>query len=310
MRRLIAAIAFTLFVHPAFADVTAHVFNSPGWLPSTSYSVGARVLAGPGWDPVGQTFTNGSAVYEWALAGSGGTSSASQPAGFASCPSPTNYGGGFNGTAPSQWLGHTTVSDNGLTWYCLVKVDYNSITGWFYDTGAYNTTSGTGYFPGDYVLSDTPTRIYRQMNTSIAGPCATAGVSPTGTGSAITDGTCTWAFVNPLNYSSQASFIPKDKWGTGIHGITQSQLSQNYFGVVGYGGSNLQEYLAGSNGELSAFVFQSVNDFYFDTGNFSEGSLQCLNGQTWFACAGAVGSFTPFAPYMSTFPVDSYKQHP
>lgn len=240
------------------APQTYVVANAPPWSTALSVSTGARVLAGPGHTP-GGGYTNGSPLYLWALSGAGGTTSGGQPAGFSSCAAPANYGGGFNGTPPSQWSGATTVSDNGLTWVCLSSVDYVTMSDMMVDDLPW--TPSTPYYQLSFAVNGN--NIYTNGNEFGTLDCVSASSGgPTGTGTNISDGTCSWTYGGTRTYTSGVRPWTHQK-NTASGGI---EITYSYYPTIiaAYGGSSRQVYQAGQNGEADPIQFFSHQDFLAD----------------------------------------------
>ena len=297
------------------SPMTINVCNAPGWAASTSYTTGSRVVAGPGWTPGSPgSYTSGSALYCWGLSGSGGTSSGSEPGGFASCASPANVGGGLNGVPPAGWSGATTVSDNGLTWYCLSKVDYVTLTGAFKDSSA-SWTTGTAYYVNQFVLNAGGS--YRMSSTPGSPPyqCTSGASAPTGTtlGTAYSDGTCNWTYEGAITYSSRASQWPHQLFPLGATTLSETQTDYSVNINIWYGGTAQQTYLAGSNGEAIPILMTFHSDL------FSDNTPDCYNGYTGtnvdyffpysynaFNCNGVMNSF-PWT--LTAAPGDSFQDN-
>ncbi len=237
------------------SPMTINVANAPGYQTSHAYATGSRVVAGPGWN--GSSYTSGSALYLWALSGAGGTSGGSQPAGLNSCATPTGVGGGFNGTPPAGWSGATSVSDNGLTWVCLTKVDYTTLTGAVLDD-SHTWVAGAPYSLQQTVID--AGQAYTACGNA-SGSCGGWGATtvnagttaPHTLGSAIGtsyfDGAINWTAMGPVVYSSRAN-----QWNHQIQWFSNNSLAevQHNYAVninIWYGGVAQQVYLAGSNGE-------------------------------------------------------------
>jgi len=235
--------------------VSLNIANAPGWAASTSYAAGKRVVAGPGWAPGSPgSFTSGSALYLWAIQGAGGTSGGSPPAGFSSCPTPAAYGGGFTGSTPSQWSGATTVSDNGLTWVCLTKVDNVTLTGAFFDTSTAWSAGATFYY-GQRV-TNTAGQVFK-MTAARSSPftCTTGGSAPSWVTTTLyvsttSDNTCTWTYVaSTLVYSSQTGYFPPQVNYAGSSTYPNAGFNWPLTINVWYGGSAQQLYQPGQNNE-------------------------------------------------------------
>lgn len=243
-RVLLLAIAILLVAASAQANntiITTNIANAPGRQNTHSYAGGNnltsdRVLAGPGYVSSTGVFTNGTAVYLWIDTTPGSATSGSNDTSFAGtpCPSP----------------GTSTVTDGGITWECLVLVDYNTLSGYLMDDVLWS--SGASHLYNDYVVSDSPPKIYRATPTQTTG-CTSGNAAPTGTGSSISDhgtgaGTCLWDFFETLAYSSQRLHIPKETWPT-CPGRAVVNMLDYYVGQIWYGGVSRQEYVGGANGE-------------------------------------------------------------
>jgi len=261
--------------------MTINVANAPEWQTGHVYVAGDRVVAGPAWVAGSPgSYTNGSAVYLWATT-NGGTSLGSGN-GPQTCGTPANTGGGIvNPTsAPAGWSGATTASDNGITWTCLSKVDYVTMTGAFADDPSAWAT-GTTYFNNAWVVN--AGNGYR-MTASMASPpytclSASSGSGPTGTtlGLDIADNTCNWQYQGAITYTSLANqwphqFNPKTNNDFG-EVKTNYRVNLN----VWYGGKERQVYQPGQNGEKNPILMTFHNDV-------SDGPPYLQNcKQGWFA---------------------------
>lgn len=123
-----------------------NVANAPEWQGTHVYGLKDRVLAGGGWS--GSAYTNGQPVCLFAVTVAG-TSGSSASAFNTACASgtPAGVGGGLDGTIPAGWAGATTVSDGGVTWALLSRIDYPTITAMGGDDPD-NWATSTGY--GNY----------------------------------------------------------------------------------------------------------------------------------------------------------------
>ncbi len=234
-----------------------NVANAPVWTAGATIAAGSRVTAGPGWN--GSAYVQGQPIYLWALAGSGGTTGGSQPAGLSSCPSPANVGGGLDGSTPAGWSGATSVTDNGLTWKCLAVVDYVTMSDAAADDVPWAPTSQFAYF--GYVLN--AGHVYINTDESVD-PCITAsGGGPTSTaGGVITDGTCGWRYQQDFTYSSRRQRVGHQVY-TGLGGW-ESQYSYEIHYVVWYGGVAKPVYQAGVAGEADNIAIANHQDLAGD----------------------------------------------
>ena len=238
--------------------ITRQIANAPGWQRGHGYVGGDnftsdRVLAGPGWTAGAPgSFTNGRPVYLWIDTKEGAARSAPSGNGPQSCPHP----------------GSTTAVDGGVTWKCLTRVDYDTITGFLFDDAPWH--AGTAYHANEYVISDTPPKIYRitvakgQTLTAPPYTCTSGSTAPKGTGTDIADGTCAWIYVIDLGYSSQASFIPKQKYLSGFNSAATVQMTDYHVGNIWYGGLSRPEYVPGANGEMNPIAVMAHWDFTHD----------------------------------------------
>ena len=92
-----------------------------------THTLASRIVGGPGCNTSG--FTNGSNCWLWQALNGGTLSRAGNPAANWMCPSPVNTGGIYATSFP----GASTVIDNGVTFACLVRVDYTTLTAAFND---------------------------------------------------------------------------------------------------------------------------------------------------------------------------------
>jgi len=198
------------------STITTNVANAPGWQRATTYTTGDRVIAGPGYavtrgncTPTNGTCTNGQPIYLWALTGGSRGNSADSGNGPQTCGSPAGVGG-----IPTGWWSKaSTASDNTLTWTCLVKVDYVTLTSALADDATHwapNAATCTGigqagcYYEHQYVVNAgvawqqtaKPSGAPYQCTSTTSGKGPTSGVGP------IADGTCTWQNVGFIPYAS------------------------------------------------------------------------------------------------------------
>ena len=277
MSKRIIILAILLWASPAFATLTINIANAPGWAANTSYSVGARVIAGPGRTPGSPgNYTSGSNIFLWALSGAGGTSGGNQPKGFATCTSPANTGGGLNGSPPAGWSGTTNVSDNGLTWVCLAQVDYVTLTDAFLDSGVAWVTA-TPHYWGDLVTSAGGHYLMNTTNGTTPFTCTTGSIAPTSTsvGVPVSDGNCDWIYLGPATYSSGANIWPHQQYNAGSGSGQQPMIEVNYDIQLNlwYGGQAQQTYLVGSNGEGTPILMILHQDYGSDTNQNCLGDL-------------------------------------
>ena len=183
--------------------INAQIHNAPGWEPNHSYTYSpgpptapfTRVLAGPGWTPVGHssgTWTSGQALNAYQLTSAGNCTSAPR------------------GTGPSGT--GTAITDGTCTWKYVSPVDYISFTGWALDSG-FVWASGTDYGARDVVNTGTNSDVYQQQ----AGGCHSI-VQPNNTSGnefATADG-CIWIYKGTIYYSSRAHPFPHERfwWDT------------------------------------------------------------------------------------------------
>lgn len=255
--------------------VTSNIANAPGWVASTNYASGSRVVAGPGWTPGSPgSYTSGQPLYLWALSGAGGTSGSSPPGGFSSCASPAGVGGGLNGIAPAGWSGATAVSDNGLTWVCLTVVDYVTITGFTVDSAA-NWTSGNAYFYNDWVISAGGAYMMTTSETVSPFTCTAGATPPTGTtlGTAYSDGNCNWTYQGPLTYSSKANSWPHMQYPRGSSAFATGGRNWSITAQVWWGGFARQTYTPGQNGEA-----QPILIWRHDADYLNDSNTNCYSG--------------------------------
>jgi hypothetical protein len=260
--------------------MTINVANAPAWHASDAISTGYRLLAGPAWTPGSPgSWTNGQYAFLWALKGvvASSTLAGSESASFNSCPTPANYGSGFDGTTPSQWSGATQFTDaNGNIWVCLSnQIDYETITAAFVDDPtAWATSTVYNYYQwvtkGGYAYlwtSNAPASPPFTA-TSGAGPtCQTVGCIDT------TDPNITWTGQGAIPFSSQQHQWPHQVSFQGnLNGTTEIQFNYPVTINEWYGGSGRREYLAGSNGESIPILMTFHND------NPTHNVIYCMNG--------------------------------
>ena len=240
-----------------------NISNAPGFLISTSYTSGARVNAGAGWN--GSAYTNGQPVCLFGLVTAG--TSGTDPTVFnTACASgtPSNTGGIPGGS----WPGATTVTSGGATFALLTKVDYVTLTHAFSDAPAW--TPSTQY-PG-FVYVQNGGVAYTQFG--VFGPDVATCVSGSGSGPPASDGTCNWTAVGRMTYSSQANAWPHMKH----FGSNSQQYNYNVVMTVWYGGSGQQVYGPQQTGEVLGGATAIVLAFHYD-----------LPGDQDFSCLGGYG---------------------
>ena len=281
MRRILLSLAALLLATlPALATntiITSQISNAPGRKDTQSYTGGDnftsdRVLAGPGWNSSTQKFTAGSAVYLWIDTTFGAHSSGTGDTPFATCTTP----------------GTTTATDGAVTWKCLTKIDYNTISAWNWDDAPWATS--TTYYAETYVVatvSPNPPGIYTTANNSTftsGSPSCTSASS--GSFNPASDGTCTWSlvmYIGGANYSSQVSYIPKQQWFGGwgpVGGYFPTVEYEDYYVAnVWYGGVSRQEYVDGANGETDPIAL--TTHVSTDANGGEEHPLCKTNGQDW-----------------------------
>lgn len=245
-----------------------NVANAPEWQTSHAYVLGDRIVAGPAWAAGSPgSYTNGANLYLWGVK-TAGTSSGSGN-GPQACGSPAGVGGGLDGSIPAGWTGATTASDGGVTWVCLSKIDYVTMTGAFKDTPLVWTTSTT-YTLGDYV--NTGNHVYALRSVPSGQTCTTGASVPTGTTLGLTssDGTCTWTFVGNLTYTSRANIWPHQ---TAPISNFEINFNWNVFVTVWYGGHQREIYRPGANNEIVPLLM----DYHSDAQNDQE--LICQRSQ-------------------------------
>jgi hypothetical protein len=266
MRSLTRLLFLTLILSSAASahntTIISQIANAPGWRANYTYTGGDnfssdRVLAGPGWKAGSPgSFTNGAAVYLWIDTTLGSHSSANGGHGPQDCPSP----------------GTSTVTDGEITWKCLTRIDYSTITGYLWDDSAWR--ADTAYYAQQVVISDNPPRAYAissAVSNAITAPytCTSGSTAPTGTGNKITDGSCVWSYVTNLGYSSQTTFIPKQRYFRGYNNFPTSQNQDYRVGNIWYGGVSRQEYVDGANGEMDPIMLQGHSDWspFYNSGD-------------------------------------------
>jgi hypothetical protein len=283
------------------ATVTMNVANAPGWRPSTTYVTGDRVVAGPGYlaaegncTPSHGTCTNRRSIYLWALTGGSGGSSAGSGNGPQDCDKPAGVGGIPSGS----WGAASTAHDGALTWTCLVKVDYVTLTSALVDDATHwapNAGPCTGaaqagcYYARQYVVH--AGIAWQQTNEVWDKPpyqcaSATSGSGPTPGAGPWRDGTCAWQPVAAIPYTSGVT-----PWSHQLHDLgrhPRSQLTHNLVINLWYGGKGQPQYVAGTNDESnplqSRFHQEMTSDVY----------VLCPDGKTaWGDCIAPGRSYVP-----------------
>lgn len=206
----------TAFPIPA---VTSQVHNAPGWIHSNSYTTGAKVNNGAGWNEGTGKFVPYSALSAYKL-----SASSSSP-----CTSAA--------TQSTSWGTGTNITDGGCKWDWMSNTDYVSITGFANDGPVWTAKA---FIYGEIALANDGGGIlstYQQTNPS----GCTSSISPVDPSTA--DG-CTWTKYAQVTYTSGAHpYIP---WQVYVNTGTAYQVFN-----VPYVASlwNDREYLLGSNGE-------------------------------------------------------------
>lgn len=258
------------------SPLTINIANAPAWQRNTAYGLGKRVVAGPGFTQP-STYTDGSNLYLWAVTVAG--TSLNSGNGPQTCGSPAGVGGGLDGTIPAGWSGATTATDGSVTWVCLTKANYVTLTGAFCDephAWAQNTT----YYWNDYVTN--AGRCYRNSSSSGGTTARSApwtctsnnsGSGPTSTGTEmltteIIDNTCGWSYEGDRTYSSLDAIWPHEirRGVPELGGGWKPFIRFNYdvHLVVWYGGTGRTQYQPGQNGEADPILFQFHNDLSLD----------------------------------------------
>jgi hypothetical protein len=236
------------------------ISNAPGWTSGT-YASGARVNAGAGWN--GTSYTDALPVCVFGLVTPG--ASGSDPTVFnTACASgtPANTGGIPGGS----WPGATTVTDGGVTWALLRRVDYVTLTHALADAPAW--TPNTQY-PG-FMYVRNGGIAYTQFNPFGPEPPCTSG---SGAGPPASDGTCVWTAVGRMTYSSGANQWPHMK----SFGSNSIQFNYNVKMTVFYGGAAQQVYGPQQPGESLAGGANSIMmAFHIDLP--SDQDFYCLGG--------------------------------
>ena len=235
---------------------------------AAAYALGSRVNAGAGWN--GSAYTSGSAVCLFAVTNGGqGTSGSSAAAFNTACASGTPAGTG--GIPGGSWPGATTVTDGGVTWALLTRVDYATLTNAFNDT-AVTWAQSTNYPGGQFVKNGG--NVYMQwlpFSTPAVCVSASSGSGPTGTSPTNPDGTCHWMYLSPLTYTSGANIWPQQLFfdNTFEYGV---QSNYNVVTTVWYGRSAQQVYGPQQPGEGTPLLMASHFDLWADQ------NIQCFGG--------------------------------
>ncbi len=228
--------------------VTSHVHNAPGWLPDHAYAQATpktRVNSGSGWDPSTGTWNPGQPLAAYELTSSGTCTSGST--------SPTGTG--------------SSIHDGTCTWKYLSRTDYISLTGWAFDNEPWQ--SGSTHTFHDYVVSDSPLRVYALMDASCTSTVAPTGTGGTGDGfghSFTTSDGCDWDYIADVLYTSQRSHIPTMKYATtALTGVATIRLDANYKARLW----NDRPYVAGQNGEASPLRVQDHDGYWGEGASWS-----------------------------------------
>ena len=284
MRRLALIVATLLWASPALAIGTINIANAPEWQSSHAYGLKDRIVAGAAWN--GSTYTNGQPLCLFAVK-TAGTTSADPTVYNTACASgtPAAVGGGLDGSIPSGWASATTVTDGGVVWALLTRVDYVSITGYSCDDSR-NWTGSTTYHHLDSVVNGG--NCYTENNT-FAGtdPCTSASSGgPTGTAfnTNITDNTCNWLYQGKLTYSSQANRLPHQTQAVGAPTGTAFVIgfAQNVTVQIWWGGAQRTHYGPGEANELSPMQTHYHQDLIGDALIYCDASQTT----TWSSCNG------------------------
>jgi len=134
----------------------------------------------------------------------------------------------------------------------------------------------TAYTVGEYVKNDTgPVKVYR---CTTAGTSAAAG-GPTGTGAAITDGTCVWAYVGPdfanLTATDNTTYVGL----AGASAADQFRLYAEFFNYLGIRDVTADGSPNGIAADLSAI--QIENDEWYGVVLTNQGSAVIAAAAAW-----------------------------
>jgi hypothetical protein len=285
--------------HPNVVNVA----NAPEWQATRTYGLKDRVLAGPAWS--GGAYTNGQDLCLWAVK-FGGTSGSSVRAFDTACSTgtPANVGGGLDGTIPAGWAGATSVTEGGVTWTLLTKVDYTTLTASMVDDPV-SWTPNTTYTMGAAVVFQGASYL-----NQVSKPCTSGSVGLT----ASPDGTCTsWYFFGTIPYVSTVPKYP--------HILTTIEHSYNaiapqYFDEhvrLWYGGAQRTHYGAGEHGEsvpmpLTNHRWPALSQTESASFCYKNDALIPLGAASEYNCNSNTGG--AFQAIIQPAPGDSFADHP
>jgi hypothetical protein len=243
-------------------DCDTYIDNVPflQWAVSTTYQLGEQVYTGSGasakiYATVPTAWTSGGSYSPGSEVTSG--SRLYVETGASSCTAgstaPTGTGAG--------------ISDGACLWT-------------FVALGPYPWTSSSTYVVGVVVANGG--NLYKETAAGSGGPpatCTSGSSGPSGTGSGISDGSCTWTYLAPAStcLSSSSGTGPS---GTGS-GIADGTCTWNYVQLLSSGGSKLTSASwpsASTNNPATGLSFTATVGYAPWLGQCSLGSATCFSG--------------------------------
>ncbi len=316
-----------------WTPLTVNVANAPAWQATHSYALKDRVVAGPAWS--GSAYTNSQDLCLWAVT-VGGTSGSSADAFDFPCSSgtPANVGGGLDGSIPTGWSGVTTVTEGGVTWALLTKVDYVTLTGAFEDDPVQWAPS-TNYGAKQWIVNpnvgnngslfrlsvfDSPNSNDPQCTSAAVGTGPTSSNGLDGT-AGVGFGQCSGEYHGDIIYSSKTHIYPHwHKYSGTVFGQpglsgTYGDLSSYYDVIynIWYGGAQRTHYQAGQNGEADPPYLseRSGSDGENGMGSYRSGLLQVSNCRSGSFCGGFNGTlnWNLYHDFLQAAPGDSFRDN-
>ncbi len=293
-----------------------------------------RVVAGPAWS--GSAYTNGLDLCLWAVI-AGGTSGSSASAFNTACSTgtPAAVGGGLYGVSPAGWFGATTVTEGGVSYVLLSKIDYVTVTAAL-EEDPMTWTQSTNYGYKQYIVNtnvgnngsifrlsgfDSPNSNDPQCTSAATGTGPTSSVGTDGT-PGVGFGQCTWDYQGDIIYSSGTH-----KFQHWIKNFVQqfpdvpTQIYADiafYYDTIynfWYGGAQRVRYQGGQNNENDPPYLRnhSGSDDEGGAGGFAgTGGLFpveiCRNGSV---CGGSNGNlnWNLFRVFLQAAPGDSFRDN-
>jgi hypothetical protein len=257
----------TIFAYPSGGTITSNIHNAPGWLHSHAYAPQTATI----------TFTNGSANIAWTNVLVAGTpvylgTTGSLPTNFSVGARYYVIATGLSGSnvQVSATVGGSAIvagsagsgTQTGYTSSGPTRV--NNGAGWTESTGTWNPGSALNAY---------------QLTSGACTSAASGG--PTGTGSAISDGTCTWNYVSATDYVTITGWV-RDAvaWASGTTYSYGNEISTN---ISGHFRSYALESFDGTSGYPLAFCTSTVAPSGLGSGgnSYSSGYLTTADGCTW-----------------------------